>query len=324
MNYSEQISTLFPKNTYDTSKEVFSTLLNAIGLQLDNESIQNQKLQNNILPFNADEDGIMLWEKVLGIPADTSISWDLRRKKCIAKIIYSNKPLTKQGLIDILKNYVDDADVIENCSNYSFDVIIKTIDSFGSILNYVFDQIDLIKPAHLSYKIILDYLVNIIMKINFSRYQSEPFQLCGTFKIIDTPYISTGGRRYDDSLKDEINRYFSDLFIRVSQDVYPNGSDGRKYSETVIDGINKYFSEKFIKTSIDTYLYGTSGRNFDELIKDSKLYYFSSILKIASESTYSVFSGLSRSEEITDKCTNYYSKEFLRCSPNLYNEEVYV
>jgi hypothetical protein len=84
-------------------------------------------------------------------------------------------PCTKSTLLSILKNLTDDAEINEDYSAYSFDVILKTKSTLGSKLSYIIEQLDLIKPAHMDYKIIIDYLTDIIIKVNFSKYESDPF-----------------------------------------------------------------------------------------------------------------------------------------------------
>lgn len=228
--------------------------------------------------------GLDLWDQFAGTQTR---QLDTEERRNIIKVkLMTRPPCTSSTLLNILKNLADDAEVDEDYANYSFDAVLKTKGTLGNKINYIIDQIELIKPAHLDYRIIIDYLTILAAHINFSRYQSVDLTPCGTADDSGNPIVVTDGRRYSDNFIDTMNRYFSVPFTAASTQIYPNRSLGKRLAE---------------------------------LITDTKKAYFSDTLQVASESTYTLYTnGIRKGENVIDKCTKYFSTTLLQCSPNTY------
>ncbi len=95
--------------------------------------------------------------------------------------------------------------VNERTAKRTFEIVIDISDENSPILNLdnIFKMVDGVKPAHLLYCFMMAIYSEI--NISFSRnfYIFQP-QLCGTFKIPNTPYISTLGKIIEGALKAEV------------------------------------------------------------------------------------------------------------------------
>lgn len=315
MSEADELKSYLPQYLLDSN--ILNQVFNSIGPELDKFNVSKDDLYAQCFIETATW-GLDLWDEFAGTQTR---QLDIDERRNIIKVkLMTRPPCTRATLLSILKTLTDDAEINENYANYTFDVILKTKNTFGSKLNYIMEQIELIKPAHLDYRTIIDYLTDLIIKVNFTKYESGLFSYCGTLKTTNVLYSSTEGRGYSDLFIDKVNKYFSNIFIHVSPKVYPNGSNGKRLVELVKDVKNEYFSNKFRVLSENTYVSLTDGKYYKELIKDMKEYYYSNVLELASESTYTVCNtaGTSKDENITDKYKKYFSISLPQCSINTY------
>lgn len=247
------------------------------------------------------------WDKQAGIK--TSLYPIEERRKRINAKLASLKPLSSP-----LKAIIYDAE-IEFKSSYLFQVILKSSEEFGNIVNFIFDQIDLRKPAHLSYELVLDYFTILSIRVLFNRYFSEILTPCGTIDVSGNKIVTTLGRSYDEILKEILKTYNSSKLIVASESTFSIGM-GKSYIEKIYDKLNSYFSELFFNCSENTFITGY-GRSFIEEIQIKGNSYFSSKLY-----TYDQTIGKSYQETVKDSVTNNYST-LKCCSENLINTALY-
>lgn len=234
-----------------------------------------------------------VWDKQAGIK--TSLYPIEERRKRINAKLSSLKPLTNS-----IRAVIYDAK-IEFKSSYLFQVILKSDKEFGNIVNFIFDQIDLRKPAHLSYELVLDYFTILSIKILFKYYFSEKLTACGTIDVSGNIITTTFGRAYKEMLKEILKTYNSSKLIVTSENTFPIGI-GRRYTERIYDKANSYFSKLFFNCSENTVITG-NGRSLFEKIEYTANSYFSSKLY-----TYDGTIGKSYKELISDLKSVYLTK----------------
>ncbi|WP_371025419.1 putative phage tail protein (plasmid) [Paraclostridium ghonii] len=160
-------SMLFNKlpQVYQSSKEVES-----IQDSIDNERVvlvNKLKDFRNQVFVNTSTWSLFMWEDMLGIKTDLSLSNSERRENIIGKI-RGGKVCNKANLKELCKAYGSgNVDVIEIFDEYSF--IIKFIDETSpSNIKGLEKAINEMKPAHLSFS--FEYLYNI-----WRQYKSTPW-----------------------------------------------------------------------------------------------------------------------------------------------------
>jgi hypothetical protein len=218
MNKADELKSYMPP--YLLESNVLQQIFNAIGPELDQFNISKEDLYAQCFIGTATW-GLDLWDQLAGTQTR---QLDINERRNVIKVkLMTRPPCTKSTLLSILKNLTDDAEINEDYSAYSFDVILKTKSTLESKLSYIIEQLDLIKPAHMDYKIIIDYLTDIIIKVNFSKYESDPFGYCGTLETTGVESIATDGRKYEDSFIDKVSKYFSINIPQCSTNIYCGG-----------------------------------------------------------------------------------------------------
>ncbi|WP_156939940.1 putative phage tail protein [Clostridium lundense] len=236
--------------------------------------------------------GLDFWDKYAGIKT-SSFEIQERRKRINAKIS-SLKPLTSS-----LKAVIYDAKIGFK-SSFLFQVTIKSEEQFGDIVNFIFEQIDLRKPAHISYELVLDYFSILSLKVLFNKYFSERLDCCGTLDVSGNSIESTIGRAYRDKLFDIFKSYKSSPLFKASESTVSTGL-GRSYKESIKDILGSYFSELFFICSEDTVITG-NGKSYYEKIQIKESSYFSDKFYV-----YDQTLGRRYQEKVTDKVTKYFS-----------------
>lgn len=290
--------------------KLFSSVLETIAEKdLDNfdEALVDVLLQ--LFPQTATW-GLRLWEEFCGIETNVSVPIELRRADVISKLS-RDTPVTPQVIKKMLQRYVADVEINQHYAEYSFDVILKTKTTLETSVKYIINQLEDIKPCHLDYKLITDYLTVLIMQIKFSRYNSVELTKCGTIDDSGNSIIATEGRTYNDKGIDKINKYFSIELLSASQKLYPNGSLGKSFSENIKDMKKVYFSNTLQQASNNTVTYFTDGVRKTESLVDKKSYYSSIPFRIVSDSSFiCMIDGLSKNEKVIDKYSEYFSHPF--------------
>ncbi|EQK39820.1 hypothetical protein C672_3625 [[Clostridium] bifermentans ATCC 638] len=161
-------SLLFNKlpQVYQNSKEIES-----IQDSIDSERVV---LENKLKDFrsqvfiNSSTWSLFMWEDMLAINTDLSLSDSERRENIIAKV-RGGKVCNKANLKELCKAYGGgDVEIIENFEDYSF--IVKFVDEISpSNIKGLEKAINEMKPAHLNFS--FQYLYNIWL-----QYKNTPWE----------------------------------------------------------------------------------------------------------------------------------------------------
>lgn len=188
--------------------------------------------------------GLDLWDQFLALETK-NYEMDERRKIIIAKLS-SQPPFNRNSLLTVLSSLADGAEIVEYPDSYSFDVILKTKGSFlGPYLATISDYIESMRPAHLAYRVLIDYLHNLSMNVQFSEYPSELLAMCGTLLCDSVPGDATNGESFNDSLILTKSAWQSSLLQTVNQTLTALGEVGRKWSDGIVLSKSAFYSSPF-------------------------------------------------------------------------------
>lgn len=130
---------------------VFNEIFNSYGQVFDKLGIELSDLLLQILPQTATEWGLSLWEKRIGIQTNTSKTIEERRARILAKL--RNKGTTTVEVIkQICRSFASEVEVIQHNSDYYFEINLLSNAGFPYELESMYDNIDIVKPAHLGTK----------------------------------------------------------------------------------------------------------------------------------------------------------------------------
>mgnify|MGYP001363316124 CR=1 FL=1 len=117
-----------------------------------------------------------------------------RRADILAKI-NSRAPMNPAKMEQMISSATSrPAKVNERTAKRTFEIVIDTSSNDVPPLDIekIINLIDRVKPAHLLYRFIIAVYGQIQIGFILGKYIFQP-PLCGTFKILDTPYMSTLG-----------------------------------------------------------------------------------------------------------------------------------
>lgn len=133
------------------NSNVFNEIFNSYGEVFDKLGIELSDLLLQILPQTATEWGLSLWEKRIGIQTNTSKTIEERRARILAKL--RNKGTTTVEVIkQICRSFASEVEVIQHNSDYYFEINLLSSAGFPYELESMYDNIDIVKPAHLGTK----------------------------------------------------------------------------------------------------------------------------------------------------------------------------
>lgn len=329
---------------YYENSDLMANILNAYAKQFAKLKEKYDKANNQLSYHTADTD-LYRFEEDFGIITDSNRTLEERRAKILAKL-RGQGTVTIAALKALAESYVNQAEIIEHNSDYSFDVILKTKTSLERYIEDLISQIESSKPCHLDYTLIIDYFTILVIHINFARYNSEKLTPCGTIDVSGNPRIATDGRKYGDTFIEKIKEYFSNALLFASPETYPNGSLGKSFNENISDFKKFYFSKTLEVASDNTVMHFTNGLRKNEIIADTIYKYNSTKFEVTSDSKFIYMTnglsinenitdkysanlsepfrvaigteGLRANEQIIDKCSRYLSTNILHCSNDIY------
>ena len=325
---------------------LMQSIFNAIGNEADLSVELGDEILRQLFPQTADSWGLSIWEQRLGLVTNISESIEKRRKKIIAKF-QTKFIITPEKMAFIIKNYTGIEPLIEeNVAPYTFDVYLKTYTMFSDVLSDVRNAIKTIKPSHLAYNLIMQYVTKVIINISSKEWFSDTIPLCGTLDDSGNLFVASNGIIYNEKFVDNLKKYYSNTLLLASQKVYPSGSLGKSFNEKVSDSKKYYFSNTLRLASDNTVMNFTDGISKKDIIVDKLCSYNSAKLQIVSDSNFTYMSdgkvqnekiidnykeyfsepfkvaigtdGVNRKEYIIDKCSTYLSINILQCSSNIY------
>lgn len=234
------------------------------------ESFENEKnmleqeLNSFINQFFVDKAdwGLKLWEDFLGIPVDENLDIHLRKARIKAKITRTTPALTQNQLVNILKPYFKTVIINEFAKENRFEVIFGTSTIIGNNLNIAINEIEESKPAHLSYNVGINYILNILISRLFNKWQSETIPLCGTIDCSYNELITTSGAANYNNINTLITKAFSELLEFASEENFIEDINGKLLSEQITRlAINLY--SDVIKTVSESVFVEEGGGNVD-------------------------------------------------------------
>jgi len=200
---------------YERNSIVFQEIMKAEEKQFNKLDANIEDLEKQLNPDTATW-GLSIYEKELGLQIEPDISIEMRRSLIKAKLLMQ-PPSSKTKFIEILKSFVENAEIEEIFNDYSFNVILKTLDTVGDKLPYIQQVVEDFKPAHLAYIFIICYLYYPKVFIEFQKYFSEKFKVAGTEDMSGNEYISTLGKSYKDKTLYTFNKWHSFEIPAVSE-----------------------------------------------------------------------------------------------------------
>lgn len=132
---------------YYKKSKVVENINNANSIELTTLDGKIEDVLNQFFLLDADS-SIERWEKEFGIKIVKTQSLEERRNRVLAKL-RGQGTSTVQTIKNMALSYVENADVIENNSDYSFMVSLTSHNGFPYELKGLYETIDELKPAHL-------------------------------------------------------------------------------------------------------------------------------------------------------------------------------
>lgn len=171
---------------YYENKEV-NSIQGAFDIERETLEINVIDLINQLFVSTATEWGLALWEEMLGLRIDNSLSIDVRRAIILSKI-KSNTVATKEAIRKVCQDFTNKkVEVIENNSEYSFTVNFIGGDVYDT--KRLIKEINDMKPAHLAFNIINS--IASIIKINFSKGKIANKYYCSNQIVTSSSTVNT-------------------------------------------------------------------------------------------------------------------------------------
>lgn len=251
---------------YEKSK-IMQSIFEVIGTECENDAEFIELILKNIFPQTADSWGITIWEQRLGIISNGYEHIEKRRSRIITKL-QSRAIITPDRMAYIIKNYIEiEPEIEENVSKYAFDLYLKTNSEFSNVLLEIIDIIKKVKPSHLAYNIIMQYITNLNIYASFKEWFSDPIPLCGTIDCSYNSHIATNGKSNNNSIYSKIIKGICDSFVKVSDETFIVGN-GKRLTENLELTINNFLTDELIKISENLYLSGVIGKSLENIISD--------------------------------------------------------
>lgn len=143
---------------YYKNSEVIKNILNANAIELTNAQEKIINTLNQFFLLDADT-SIDKWEKEFGIVTNKSLTIDERRKRILSKLRGLGTSTIDQ-IKSICLSYVEDANIIENNSDYSFTIELISSYGFPMFIMNLLEILEDIKPAHLRINLKMNSLTN--------------------------------------------------------------------------------------------------------------------------------------------------------------------
>lgn len=233
---------LFSLLTSNYSGTNIKMLMELISSELSNlrDKSEEISLQGSIFDSTW---GLGDWEKELDIIPPISMTIE-QRKQRVYSHINTYVPSNKQQLIDALKVYGYDADVIEHVDTFFIELVLKVNNVLMFPIDDILDDIEDIVPAHHEYLFYINYNYNIGIKSYIKKYLFD-YDLCGT-----APDISTLGviEQSDIVSKTSLNAYqFKSIETNTDKvGIFPDlGTLGVSDCNSIVsnDGVKMYSVE---------------------------------------------------------------------------------
>lgn len=132
---------------YYKNSEVIKNILFANSIELTKAQEKIINTLNQFFLLDADT-SLDRWENEFGITTNKSLTIDERRKRILSKLRGLGTSTIEQ-IKSICLSYVEDANIIENNSDYSFTIELISSYGFPIFIMNLLETLENIKPAHL-------------------------------------------------------------------------------------------------------------------------------------------------------------------------------
>lgn len=223
----------------------YKELINAEGEEFENLQASIEDVLNQLFVETATW-GLDAWDSFLGLETK---KYDVtERRKIMTARLSSQPPFSHKNLLAVLGQLAEGAEINEYPDTYSFDVILKTKGTFkGAYLTQIMDYVDTMRPAHLDYKVIIDYLFSLAISVKTTLYQSSVLSKCGTLLCEDEPWEATSGRSFADLITLSKSSWPSSILPVVKESLTLLWTSGREWSERISQSTAKYFSTPYLR-----------------------------------------------------------------------------
>lgn len=266
---------------YETNcSYIFNEVFNADANKFDEIEVTTKDFLMQLFPQTATW-GLAIWEKLCGLTINPKLSIEARRGKIITKLSRIS-PMTIFELKRILSYFADTIDVKEYPNDYSFDVTFGSYSSIGDKLSEMYEIIEEVKPAHLDFRAIFDYVTVLNIIVNFNVWYTGILPRCGTIACkedeVDREWIATNGYRFNEEIINPktVKKYLSDTLNVVYEDNYII-EKGKSYNKLLYltANIYDYFSSELNVAAQDNFILGISSVS-QKTIEESLTKYLSS------------------------------------------------
>lgn len=278
MNYSELFASLLPKGPYDTNAPVLSTFIDAIGARLDVQAANGKSILDNIIPGTADINGIDIWEKILDLPSDPSLTLAQRQQRCAAMAIRTPGVLGYSNLLAILNSFskLKRAQIIEDPATYSLVCIVavgaEEMSDYQQIVRTVYRFL----PAHLSCEIHINYIHMLNMGVGFSFWPSEVIAKCGTLQSGGEAWEATEGRTIKHLMQLMKESWNSSILPVAAESLMPVWTSGLSHETGLQLSTMAWPGEVLLRSSPGQMLMlSDQGRTLDEQLSQSTMVFYS-------------------------------------------------
>ncbi len=299
---------------YERSSKILQEITTAEGAQFDKLDLELQDFKKQFYIDTATW-VLSLHERDLGLLINPDLDIKIRRSIIKARFLMQ-PPGSKKKLVAILKSFIETAEIEEYFSEYRFDVILKTRDTVGEKLLYMQQIVDDFKPAHLAYIFVICYLFYPKILIDFNRWLSEKFKICGTEDIYGNGLYSTLGRAYGEHCRYFCGEWLSDVFQTVSEDKTIK-NEGRSYKSKSIYLFHQYLPEKLLVVSENETIVTLGKAHKSQVAYDSQA--FLSAKMLVPENT-----GKTYKDKVKYSSLVFASAKMRLCSENTYAKEVAI
>lgn len=249
---------------YETNcSYIFNEIFKADAKKFDEIEVTTKDFLMQLFPKTATW-GLAIWEKLCGLTINPKLSIEARRGKIITKLSRIS-PMTIFELKRILSYFADTIDVKEYSNDYSFDVTFGSYSSIGDKLSEMYEVIEEVKPAHLDFRVIFNYVTVLYIYIDFKRWLTGILPICGTIVCkedeIEREWIATNGYRFNEEIINPktVKKYLSDIWNVVYEDNYIV-EKGKSYNKLLYltANIYDYFSSELNVAAEDNFILGIS------------------------------------------------------------------
>lgn len=276
-----------------TRTKTLKNIIETEGLEFDALQASRQDLLNQFFVETATW-GLDAWDWFVG--TDTKLHTIDERRKIITAKLMIQPPFGRKELLNVLGYLTDGAEISKYPQENTFDVILKTKTSFkGAYLTEVIKYVETMRPAHLDYRILIDYLHNLSIKILCSEFPSEVLTKCGTLLCEGVLWNATNGRSIKEMFQLSLRSWPSETLLRSAPDQLAKNDQGRSFHNLLT--LRKYgWQSSLLSVAKESLMpVWTSGLSYKFLLQQSLKTWLGEVLPRSSLTAQLIVTDIGRS-----------------------------